>query len=153
FKILDPSAEIPKANLTYNLQQHALVTFTEDAAGCAYWWHRGRISGPVMGGRGNALAGNAVEFDATTDDGNVELKGQAFTAAWVRPQETDYARLVALQQYTLNGTSSTATYHRDTCIVTVHDSHLARNANTVTMPATTYPIGTQPLDVVADCAV
>src|SRR5205085_883929 len=75
FKILDPNGELPRTDGQFNLPAHALVTFTEDASGCAYWWHRGRMSGPTNYGRGNAIAANAREFDATSDDGNVELKG------------------------------------------------------------------------------
>lgn len=151
FLLTDPIAELPKGDFTYNLPAHALVTWTEDAPGSEIWLSRGRIAS-ADGGRGDVLIDDEVEFEVVVDDGNVDLRGQAFTAAWVRPEETDYARLVALQAYTLNGASSTATWHRDTCDVTISSTHLAPNTGTVTMPAKKYLPGTQPADVIRDCA-
>jgi predicted GH43/DUF377 family glycosyl hydrolase len=151
FRLMDPDAELPRSDFNYNLPAHALVTWTEDAPGAEVWLARGRIA-QSDGGRGLVAIDDEVEFDNTVDDGNVELRGQAFTEPWIRPSESDVARLIALQAYTLNGASSTATHHRDTCAVTVSASHLAPNSNTVTMPAKKYLPGTQPSDVVQDCA-
>lgn len=151
FILMDPDAELPRSDFNYNLPAHALVTWTEDATGDELWLARTRIA-QSDGGRGVVLVDDEVQFDVTVDDGNVELRGQAFTEPWVRPEETDIERVVALQLYTLNGASSTADHFRDTCNVTVNTSHLAPNTNTVTMPAKKYPAGTQPQDVIADCA-
>jgi hypothetical protein len=151
FKVTDPAAEIARADFEFNLPAHKLVTWTEDAPGSEIWLSRGRAS-EYEGGRGVVLADNEVEYDVTVDDCNIELRGQAFTEPWVRGSETDVARLIALQAYTLNGASSTATKHRDTCEVTVSSTHLTPNTNTVSMPAKTYAVGTQPVEVVVDCA-
>ena len=124
---------------------------TEDITGCAYWLHRGRKTGHTQG-RGARKGGNNAEWTIESADGNQELAEPHFTEDWVRPEETDYARLVALQAYMLNASSSTAPHHRDSCYVVATDSHLAKNANTVTMPAKTYAIGTSPREVVEDCA-
>jgi predicted GH43/DUF377 family glycosyl hydrolase len=151
FLVFDPNAEIPRADLTFNLPAHSLVRWTEDASGCPNWLAVGRIAGSD-GGRGIQKAADAVEFTTNVMDANMELQGQAFTEDWVRPEETDYERIVALQAYTLNAWDSTAPKFRGTCDVTVLDTHLAPNANTVTMPAKTYPAGTQPREVIEDCA-
>ena len=130
---------------------HALVTWTEDAPGAEVWLARNRVANSE-GGRGDIKVDKNTEWKITTEDCNVELRGQAFTESWIRPEETDIERLVALQLYTLNGSSSTATNHRDTCLVIVNTSHLAPNTATVTMPAKKYLPGTQPQEVVQDCA-
>lgn len=128
-----------------------LVTIGDDATGCLRWIHRGRINSALVG-RGARPYASSLDHEETSFDGNMELRGQPFTEDWVRPQETDYARLVALQAYILNGTSSTAPHTRGSCRVVALDSHLCKNAHTVTMPATTYPKESQPFDVVQDCA-
>jgi predicted GH43/DUF377 family glycosyl hydrolase len=130
---------------------HSLVTWTEDAPGYEAWLFRGRVANDE-GGRGEAVQDMETEWNITVDDANVDLRGQAFTDAWVRPEETDVARLVALQAYILNGASSTAPKFRSTCQVTVSTSHLTPNTNTVTMPAKKYVAGSQPQDVVQDCS-
>jgi hypothetical protein len=130
---------------------HNLVTWTEDAPGSEIWLFRGRVANDE-GGRGEAVVDHETEWEITVDDCNVELRGQAFTEHWVRPEETDVARLVALGLYTLNGASSTAPNSRESCVVTVSTSHLTPNTNTVTMPAKKYVAGSQPQDVVKDCA-
>jgi hypothetical protein len=153
FKVLDPAGELARGDFTFNLPAHKLVTWTEDASGSELWLARGRLA-TYDGGRADpgSVVDNQVEFDNVVDDGNVDLRGQAFTSAWERPAETGHARLLALQAYTLNGTSSTATNHRDSCEITVSASHLAPATDTVSMPAKTYPAGTQPQDVVTECA-
>ena len=128
-----------------------LVTATDDASTCEHWIFRGRKTGHSAG-RGVRKGGNNAEWSINIDDGNIELTGQPFTEDWVRPAEMGYDRLVALQAYTLNGTSSTAPHPRATCDITVLDSHLAPDANGVILPAKTYPIGTEPREVVEDCA-
>jgi hypothetical protein len=130
---------------------HSLVTWTEDAPGYEAWLFRGRVANDE-GGRGEAVVDMETEWNITVDDGNVDLRGQAFSEAWVRPEESDIARLVALQAYILNGASSTAPKFRSTCQITVSTSHLTPNTNTVTMPAKKYVAGSQPQDVVQDCS-
>lgn len=151
FKLMDPAGELPRADFEYNLPPHKLVTWTEDASGTEIWLTRGRVA-TLDGGRGVSVGANNVDFDVVIDDGNVELRGQAFAENWSRPAETGFARLVALQAYTLNGGSSTSPTARATCEVTVSSSHLAPNSNSVTMPAKVYPPGTEPQDVVTECA-
>ena len=147
-KIMDPLAEISQTDLSYNVPAHWLSTLTEDTTGCDHWLSRSRII-TSEGGRGESKGGTNVEYDVTFEDCNAELAGQAFTEDWVRPEETDYARIVALQAYTLNGTSSTATHHRRYLRGRRHRLAPLPNTNTVTMPAKTYPIGTQPREVIA----
>lgn len=135
---------------------HALITWTEDASGDELWLSRGRISAYEIG-RGDSKGDDNVEWSFTVDDANVDLRGLAFTEDWVRPTETEVARLLALQAYTLNGTSSTrptsggVISYRPSTTITVSTSHLMPNTATVTMPAKTYPANTQPMDVVNDC--
>lgn len=138
-------------NGVFNLPGHGMVTLTEDASGCAIWVHRGRRSSIDLG-RGIRKGGAENEWQLTTDDANMEIKNPHFTESWVRPEETDYARLVALQGYMLNGSSSTAPHHRDSCLITVNTEHRTPNTNTVTMPAKTYEVGATAQDVIQDCA-
>jgi len=151
FLVMDPYQDFTDTFLSGIPDAHWLVTWTEDGPGYEAWLFRGRVAN-VEGGRGVAKVEDEVEWHVTADDGNIDLRGQAFTTSWVRPEETDIQRLVALQLYTLNGSSSTATHHRDTCEIIVNTSHLAPNTNTVTMPAKKYLPGTQPMEVVQDCA-
>lgn len=152
FLVTDPTAEMAAADFSFNLPAHALVTWTEDDPGSEIWLSRGRIAGSDSGRGGVIVVDDEKEHEVVVDDCNVDLRGQAFTSSWVRPAETDYQRLVALQAYTLNGASSTATYHRDTCDITISSTHLAPNTATVNMPAKKYLPGTQPADVIRDCA-
>ena len=99
-------------NGTISLPGHGLATMIEDVTGCSYWLHRGRRSN-VGFRRGARKGGNATDIPFTSDDCNVELRNPHFTEDWVRPEETTYARLVALQAYQMNGASSTAPHHRD----------------------------------------
>ena len=138
-------------NGTLSLPGHALLTMIEDVTGCPYWLHRGRRS-DWNARRGARKAGNSTDIGLTSADCNVELRNPHFTEDWVRPEETDYARVVALQGYQFNGTDSTAPHHRDSCRITVHTSHRAPNTNTVLMPAKTYEIGSTAEDVIRDCA-
>lgn len=133
------------------------ITWTEDASGDELWLAQGRVSAYSIG-RGVAKAAANVQWSMTIDDCNRDLDGLAFTEDWVRPAETGTARLYALALYTLNGTSSTRpnlfssiTYRPSTTIIAAAD-HLAPDSNTVDMPAKTYPIDTQPREVITDIA-
>lgn len=137
---------------------HTQITWTEDASGDELWLAQGRISSWSIGRPDYKPGDSQVEWSFTVDDANVDLRGLAFTEDWVRPAETGVARLLALQAYTLNGSSSTrptsggVISYRPSTVITVSTSHLCPDSNTATMPAKTYQKDTQPLDVVTDCA-
>lgn len=150
FRLLDPDAEIHST--TYRLSPHALVTWTEDASGDELWLARSRIAPLASGRRAINVGGDEVEWEVTANDNNIDLRLQPFTEPWVRPAETDTARLIALQAYTLNGSSSTAAHSRSSSNITCSTSHLMTTAFDRTMPAYTYPVGTEPQQVMADCA-
>lgn len=136
---------------------HTLIRWTEDATGDELWLAQGRVTSYEIG-RADVKAADNVQWNLTVLDANIDLRGLAFTEPWVRPEETGTDRLYALAAYTLNGTSSTRpdyagdiTYRPSTDI-TVSSTHLAPDTNTVLMPAKTYKVGTQPIEVVDDCA-
>lgn len=131
---------------------HTLVRWTEDASGDELWLSQGRVSSEESG-RGIVLADEYIEHVITVDDANVDLRGLAFTEDWVRSSETDTDRLYALQAYILDGSSSTSPTFRPSTQITIDDTHLAPDSNTVTLPARTYKAGTQPNEVVDDCSV
>jgi hypothetical protein len=149
----------PVGNLDSSLYfpPHTQITWTEDASGDELWLAQGRTSSWGIG-RAIAKAGANVQWNFTVDDANVDLRGMAFTADWVRPAETGTARLYALALYTLNGTSSTrpdsggVISYRPSTTITIAADHLAPDTYTVVMPAKTYQADTQPLDVVTDVA-
>jgi len=149
----------PVGNLDASLYftPHQQITWTEDASGDELWLAQGRINGWRIG-RGDSKGAAHVEWVVSVDDANVDLRGAAFNVDWVRPAETGVARLLALQAYALNGTSSTrpnsggVISYRPSTTITISTTHLAPNANTTIMPAKTYQKDTQPLDVVTDCA-
>lgn len=130
---------------------HTVVRWTEDATGDELLLSQGRVSGEEMG-RGTVLTEDYVEHVITVDDANVDLRGLAFTETWSRGEETDTERLYALQAYILNSTSSTSPTFRPSTTITVDSTHLAPDTNTVTMLAKDYRAGTQPQEVVDDCA-
>lgn len=129
-----------------------LTTVIEDVTGCDRWIFRGRVADLDVG-RGPRKGGNNAEWDGTFFDGNNELRGQAFSEEWVRPQESPYDRLVALQAYTLNGTASTSPTARGTAVVVVSDAHLCKDDDGILLDAKTYPPMTEPQDVVEDCRI
>jgi len=149
----------PVGNLDSSLYfpPHTQITWTEDASGDELWLARGRTSTWGIK-RADIKSGANVQWNFTVDDGNVDLRGMAFTEDWVRPAETGTARLYALALYTLNGTSSTrpasggVISYRPSTTITIDPDHLAPDLDTVVMPAQTYKMDTQPLDVVTDCA-
>lgn len=150
----------PVGNLDASLYfpPHTQITWTEDASGDELWLARGRISRWSVGRPDYKPPADSVEWNITVDDANVDLRGLAFTEDWVRPAETGTARLYALAPYTLNGASSTRPDHdgvisyRPSTVITISSSHLAPDTETTVMPAKTYQVDTQPLDVVSDCA-
>lgn len=151
FSVIDPDSQLDNVPSGGFLPSHTMVRWTEDASGYEYWLAQGRISGAETG-RDVVAAGDYIVHDQTVDDANVDLRGLAFTEDWVRGAETDTARLYALQAYILNGSSSTSPTFRPSTVISIADAHLAPDDNTVTMPAKTYPAGTQPTEVIDDCA-
>lgn len=151
FTVIDPDSQLDNVPSGGYLPSHTLIRWTEDASGDEYWLAVGRISGAETG-RGDVVAGDYIQHDQTVDDANVDLRGLAFTEDWVRPEETDTDRLYALYAYILNAGSSTSPTFRYSTDVVIAADHLAPDTNTVTMPAKTYPAGTQPQEVVDDCA-
>ncbi|HET7664695.1 MAG TPA: hypothetical protein VFK56_01135, partial [Mycobacterium sp.] len=151
FIIDDDEGAIPKADGTRNIAAHNVVELTEDASGTEYTLFHGRISPKSVSRNEDLPFGNAIQHTITVDaPGDIRLL--QLTEDWERSAETDYARLVALQAYTLNGASSTATHYSNTTTITVSSTHLAPNTNTVSMPAKTYPAGTPIRDIIQDCA-
>ncbi len=152
FTLVDPEAEIPSS--TYRLPPHGLVTLTEDASGDEIWLARNRI-GPLQSGRrGEGVPENEIEWDIQSVDCNIDLTGNTapFRNGWVRPAETDIERLVALQAFVLNGSSSTGSHARKSTEITVSTSHLVNDDQVYNLPAHTYAAGTVARDVIADIA-
>lgn len=135
---------------------HTQITMTEDATGDELVLAQGRIVGFTIGRAPGSEFDDAVEWTINVADANGDLRGLAFTEDWLRPVESGHQRLEALVAYTLNGTSSTRpdfdgkiTYRPSTVIVL--DGN-APDTNGVILPAKTYSAGTQPEEVVNDCA-
>lgn len=154
FLLVDPEAEVHST--TYRLSPHALVTWTEDASGDELWLARSRIA-PLESGRRSTAQGpkDEVEWEVTVNDNNMDLRGQPFTVNVHRPAETDIERVMWVHDYMLNGSSSTAPHSRTSCNITVDtddNGHLVSTAFDRNMPARDYPAGTQPQDVIAECA-
>jgi hypothetical protein len=100
-----------------------------------------------------AVVGLGVRYTMRGEDQNRELLGLAFNAtfaacssagSWIRPAETDVARVTALRNDFLDGSPRTETNLSTTYIAA---------GNTVNLPAKTYPAGTQPWDVMQECAL
>ena len=142
FHVEDRVGEIPRADLTKNLASHNVVTITEDATGTEYWTARGRIADKGIS-RGAQPWGDYRYFVVTVDDGNIDFRGLALTAAWVRPEETGRARVLAALAAFCNGSPR---------LTTVIASHLVAAGGEVTMPAHTYAAGTDLPEVFRDCA-
>lgn len=153
FIVDDDAGAIPDDSDLTHLSAHNVVTATEDASGTEYWIARGRILTKSIGRNENNPAGDARQFTVQVNGVSAEVAGLVVTEDWARDAETDYERLVALQAYILNGSSSTASVGaRLTTTITVDDTHLAPNTNTVSMPAKTYPAGTTVTEIIQDCA-
>lgn len=142
FLVDDDVGEIHRADFLKNLHAHTVVTTSEDAPGFAAWLGRGRIASKSVG-RGQVAHGAARQWDVTVEDANTDLKGLTLLAAWDRPQEFDYARIVAMLSAFCNGSPRPST---------VISNHLVSTASPATMPAKVYPIGTELTEILADCA-
>jgi hypothetical protein len=144
FLIRDLLAALPKADLTFNLPTFAVVLWTENASGSTVWLARGRVQ-DSDNGRGVPRGGDPVEHGVVYVDGNTDVRDLDLRADWVRPEETDYARMYALAAAFLAGSP------RPSTVISFSDSHLAPNTNTVTMPAKTYQAGTGVAEIIEDC--
>jgi hypothetical protein len=102
--------------------------------------YRGRWIGRTWE-RGVQKAYQAREVTAEAEDVNVELRG-LIVDGWVRPVETDRARVLALREDYLDGSVRAGTNLATTYV---------SSSNTVTLPAKTYT-QTDPLGVLQDVA-
>jgi hypothetical protein len=153
FVLVDPEAEIHST--TYRLPPHGVVLWTEDASGDELWLARNRVAPLQSGRRGVYIAANEIEWEVETVDCNIDLTGNPFPTGWSRPAETDIERLIALQAFCLNGTSSTMALKRSTTTITVDtdgNGHLLNDTTTRNLKAHIYPAGTFARDVIADIA-
>lgn len=152
FKFVDPNGELPDTNLF--LRPWSEVRLTEDASGdeLIIAWMR-LTSGDVQR-RGPYMGGDDIEHNPGMMDVNLDLRGIPFRSAWVRPAETDFERMQALEAAKLNGSSSTLDPHRASTDITVEtfaNGHLFER-DPVDLEAWTYPIGTEVSEVVAHIA-
>lgn len=118
---------------------------TENASGTAVYLARGRIGGfDTHRGDSSAdsIAGVEVQYTFNLEDQNKELYGFDVDA-WVRPAETDVARVTALGTAYLNGSPRSTTNLDTTTYVAA--------GSAVSMPAKTYN-GADVIDVLAECA-
>lgn len=151
FIVFDPIGEIPRADGTKHLSAHNRVLLTVDASGIEYWLSRGRVGQKNIGRHPISKAGAARQHEVQVDDANVDLRGLALREAVSRPAETGWQRLAFFHAYTLAGSASTAPKFRDTTTITFDAAHLAPNTNTVTMPAKTYPAGSDLVEIINEC--
>ena len=142
FVVDDDIGEIPRADLTKNLASHHVVTVTEDASGAELWIGRGRIADKGWGRKAYHY-GDARGALVTVDDGNIDFRLLALVADWVRPAESGRARLLAAIAAFCNGSPR---------LTTVIGTHLVAAGGEVTMPAHTYPAGTELPEIFRDCA-
>lgn len=141
FVIDDDDNEIPSVG-TAQLAAHNLVTVIDDAPGFDAWVGRGRISNKQQY-RGDVQMGDAIQWSVTVDDANTHLKGLALVTPWVRSSESGRARVLALIAAFLQG---------DPRLTTNLDDDLVASGGEVTMPAKTYPAGTELAEILDDCA-
>lgn len=138
---------------TWQLNAHNVVWVTEDAPGSEVWLHRGRVARKDFG-RGHDKAAVTRTITLISEDGNVDVAGLALTEPWVRGSETGTERAMAAivafcQESPRLTTNITAKRWDDV------DPHLVKPHPTdgeVTMPAVTYPGGTEVFEIIRDCA-
>ncbi|HET7666926.1 MAG TPA: hypothetical protein VFK56_12830, partial [Mycobacterium sp.] len=151
FIVDNDDGSIPKADGTRNLAAKNPVMLTEDASGTEYTLVYGRIVEKDVSRNEDYPIGDASQYRVTVQaPGDLAL--MKLTENWERSAESDHDRLVALQAYILNGSSSTVTRPWNTVTVTVDADHLAPNTNNVAMPAKTYSAGTSIDEIIIDCA-
>lgn len=136
------SEGLPGGLTALSIAAHNVVTVSETATTPATVLLRGRVI-PKEIGRGDHDFGRSRQLTLRLDDYNADLKGLAFLQDYDRPAETDVARATWVLTTFLSG-SPRATTNLTNGIVA---------GNTVTMPAKTYEAGTQPFEVLNECAI
>lgn len=142
FMVHDDVGEIPRADFTKTLSSHNQVTISEDAPGFEAWLGRGRIADKGVG-REDKPWGNSRAFQVTVDDANTDLRGLTLKASWVRGAESGRARVIALLAAFCNGSPR---------LTTVISTDFVAGGGEVSMPAKTWPAGTQLVEIIEDCA-
>lgn len=125
---------------TLSIAARKAVVYTEDATTPDTVLARGFVTSKGLS-RGTRPHGAGLQRRVAVDDVNKHLRGIR-VHGWVRPSETDVARVTALRTAFLAGSPRTVT--------NLAATYLAAG-NTVTMPAKTYD-ATDPHGVLSDCA-
>lgn len=111
---------------------------------------RGRVADKTVA-RGAIPAGNARAYDVQLDDRNADLRGIPIRK-WVRPEESDYRRVIALWRRYLKGSPrETTRLHIKYRSGPAEGLGSVRNANRVTLPKQVYR-DTDPFGVWRDIA-
>lgn len=126
-----------------------VARLTDDASGATKHIWRGRIWVKDLS-RGDHVLADARQYGVNVVDSNWDLT-KLRVHGWVRPAETDYARVQALRAYILNGSSSTVTNARKRASTVIGATTYVPNTNTVNMPARTYD-AMDPWGVLDDCS-
>lgn len=93
--------------------------------------------------RGRQKAGRAAEWSVTLEDQNSHLRGMVVDG-WIRPAETDAARMQALVAGYLSGNYRTTTNLNGS-------NYIVTGSNTIALPAKTYT-GVTPSDIAQELA-
>lgn len=153
FKVVDPDAEL--SSVGFRLRPWAEVKLTEDASGDELIIAWNRLASGDVARRGLYVAGDEIEHNPTLMDCNLDVRGIPFAPGWVRPAETDWDRLEALQLAKLNGSSSTSPLFRETTDITVDrvsNGHLVKADPETDLEAKKYPKGTDVAEIIEDIA-
>jgi len=137
------SANLPAGLTALSIAAHNVVTVTETATTPSTVLLRGRVTPKRIGRADKGYMGRARQLAVQLDDYNADLKGNAFLADQVRPSETDVARATWIYNSFLTGDQRYTTNLTNGIIST----------GAVTMPAKTYEAGTEPYEVLQDCAL
>ena len=133
--------DLPVGLTMLSIAAHNIVTVSETATDPDTVLVRGRVI-PKEIERGDKHQDRARTLTLRLDDYNADAKGMAFLQDYDRPEETDVARATWVYDTFLSG-SPRSTTNLTSGIVA---------GDTVTMPAKTYEAGTQPYEVLNDCA-
>lgn len=132
---------LPGGLTQLSIAAHNVVTVTETATDPDTVLLRGRVI-PKEIGRADHVFGRARQVTLRLDDYNADTKGLGFLTDYSRPAETDVARVTWVYTTFLSG-SPRATTSLTNGIVA---------GNTVNLPARKYEAGTQPYEVLSECA-
>ena len=153
FPIDDPIGQIPEFGVA-QVEPHNVVWITEDAPGHEAWLCRARVA-RGEGDRGVFTIGAARQLQVVVEDANVDLRGLALTAPWVRPAETATERVMAAIAAFCQGDPRVTTQITAERWNAMGTGHLVKPHPTdgeVTMTAETYPATTDLLDIIRACA-